>query len=131
MNSYKWSPPVLGAIRVDVERTAVPGYSFGLDLKTFWIAIAMTMDHNRGAYWDDPFLQAGALGSGRRSEREVPDLPIGGTDLHCGMRSGKADAGDHRARDFEFLIQIPTPTVMGRRWKSCERKSQDTKADAK
>ena len=118
MNSYKWSPAVLGAIRVDVERTAVPGYSFGLDLKTFWIAIAMTMDHDHGSYRDDPFLQACPLGSGRRSQREVPNLPIGGADLHCGMRSGKADAGDHRAGDFEFLIQVPTPTVMGPCWNS-------------
>src|SRR5208282_4907288 len=104
MNSYKWSPAVSGAIRVDVERTAVPGYSFGLDLKTFWIAIAMAMDHNRGSHWDDPFLQARPLGSGRRSQREIPDLPTGGADLHCGMRSGKADASDHRARYFEFRV---------------------------
>jgi hypothetical protein len=37
------------------------------------------------------------------------------------VRSGKANAGIHSACELEFLIQVPTPTVMGRCWKSGKR----------
>src|SRR5580658_3885439 len=119
MNSYRRSSRLaLCTIGIDVERAAVPGYPFRLNLEALGVPIAMTMDRDRSSYWNDAFLQACPLGAGGRSQCEIPDLAIGSANLHARMRSGKANRSYDSACELKFLIQVPTPTVMGRCWRS-------------
>src|SRR5580704_14202580 len=90
----------------------------------------MAVDRNRRSNWNDPFLQTCPLGAGRRGQREIPELAIRAY-FHRRMRSGQADPGLDRAREFEFLILVSSPTVMGRCRKSRKRKSENTKPNAK
>jgi hypothetical protein len=127
MKSYKRSPSDLCAIGIDVERLAVPGYPLGLDLKTLGVSIPMTVDCDCSSDGNHSFLQACPLRPGRRSQRKIPDLAIRSADLHCGMRSSEAKASEDGAGNLEFLIQIPTPAVMGRCWNSRKRKCEDAR----
>src|ERR1700682_5861183 len=83
-------PATLCTIGIDVERAAVPDYPFRFDLKTLWVLITMTMDRNCSSYWNDAFLQACPLGSGRRGQCEIPDLPVRSAYFHGRVRSGQA-----------------------------------------
>src|ERR1700730_15202934 len=116
-------PVTLGTIRIHVERAAHPGYPFTLNLKALCISIAMTMNGNRSSNRNDAFLQARPLGTGRWRQGDVPDFAIG-AHFHRRMRSGKANTGFHSACEFEFLIGVSGPTVMGRSWKSGKRKDE-------
>jgi len=76
----------------------------------------MPMDRNRSSYRNSPFLETCPLGSGRWGHCDIPDFAISAY-FHRRMRSGKADARFDNAREFEFLIEVPSPTVMRRSWK--------------
>src|SRR5215510_2247490 len=114
-------------IRINVECFAVPGDALGLDLEFLRIAVAVPVDGNRGADGNRAFLESCFAGACRWGKCEVPYLAFVVFDLHCRVRSGKANAGCHRTRHFEFLILIAGPSVMGENGNCKNDESKDTR----
>ena len=79
----------------------------------------MTVDSDLGADRDDAFLQAGALGARAWRQRDVPHLARVIFHFHGPVRPGQADAGRHRADEFELFFTVAGPAVMRRNWKRC------------
>src|SRR6266566_6086350 len=110
-------PVTLRAIGINVERAVVPDDAFGLDLQALGVPVAMAMNGNRGSHRNDAFFETCALSTGWWGQGDVPDFVLG-AHFHRRMRSCKANTGFHCACEFEFLIEISRPAVVGRSWKS-------------
>src|SRR5262249_10884015 len=77
-----------------------------------WIAIALTMHCDHRADGNGVLLQAGRCGAGRGRQRDVPNLPVRGLDLHGAVRAGELDSlGDHAGQGGDF-IDVSAPAVM-------------------
>src|SRR5437867_9689127 len=114
----------LRTIGIDVEGLAVPDDPLGLDLRLFRIEVAMAVDRHLGSNRNHVFLETRGCRARAWRQREIPDLALIVAYFHRRVRSGETYARLDRTREFEFLIRVPGPTVMG-----CSRKRQKRKRE--